>query len=91
MEQHLNMRFAWQREHSANHVQLEESIASRLIFNAYNIIWWAPIVLPFTVAIEYRTAFVAFFVITIIRAAANLYRNNVLTLEQAEVFPLRAP
>jgi hypothetical protein len=40
---------------------------------------------------DYRTGFLAFFVVIIIRAVANLYRNNVLTLEQAERFPLRIP
>jgi hypothetical protein len=40
---------------------------------------------------RHRTGSVAFFVITIIRTGANLYRNNVLTPEQAESFPLRAP
>jgi len=48
-------------------------------------------VLPFTGIIDYRTGFIAFFIIIIIRAIANLYRNNVLTLEQAVLFPLRIP
>jgi len=39
---------------------------------------------------DYRTGFIAFFVVVTIRAVANLYRNNFLTLEQAEIFPLRA-
>jgi NADPH:quinone reductase-like Zn-dependent oxidoreductase len=41
--------------------------------------------------IDYRTGFFTFFVITIIRAGANLYRNNLLEPEQAESFPLRSP
>ena len=40
---------------------------------------------------DYHTGFIAFFVITFIRASANLYRNNALNLEQAESFPFRAP
>ena len=48
-------------------------------------------ILPFTGVIDYRTGFIAFFVVIIIRAVANLYRNNVLTLEQAVLFPLRIP
>jgi hypothetical protein len=48
-------------------------------------------VIPFTKIIDYRTGFIVFFIVTILRAAANLYRNNVLTPEQAESFPLRAP
>lgn len=85
------MRFAWEREHSADQVSVKPGLANRLIFIAYNVIWWLPILLGFTKVIDYRTAFIAFFVITIIRAIANVIRNNLLTLEQAEIFPLRAP
>ena len=85
------MRFAWLRENSADHVPVKQSFANRLIFIAYNVVWWMPIVLPFTKAIDYHTGFIAFLVITIIRAIANLFRNNVLKGEQAEYFPLRAP
>jgi len=85
------MRFAWLREKSGNNVPVKQSLTNRLIFIAYNVIWWIPIVLPFTKAIDYRTGFIAFLVITIIRAIANLFRNNVLKGEQAEYFPLRAP
>ena len=58
---------------------------------AYNVIYWIPIVLPFTPIMDHRTGFIAVFVVIIIRAVANLYRNNVLTLEQAEIFPFRIP
>jgi len=85
------MRFAWERENTAATVAVEQSAASRLIFIAYNILWWLPIVFTVIGTIDYRTGFVAFFVITIIRAVANLYRNNALTREQAELFPFRAP
>jgi hypothetical protein len=85
------MRFAWIRENSADTVPVKQSFASRLIFIAYNLVWWLPILLTFVGIIDYRTGFVAFFAITIIRAGANLYRNNVLTPEQAESLPLRAP
>lgn len=85
------MRFAWLRESSDDHVSAKPSLANRLTFIAYNLIWWIPILLGFTKVIDYRTAFIAFLVITIIRAIANVIRNNVLTLEQAENFPFRAP
>jgi len=58
---------------------------------AYNVIYWIPIILPFTKIIDYRTGFIAFFAVIIIRAVANLIRNNVLKPEQAESFPLRIP
>jgi hypothetical protein len=85
------MRFAWLRENSGEEVSAEQSYLNRAINIAYNAIWWVPIVLPFTRIIDYQTGFIAFLIITIIRAAANLFRNNVLNLEQAESFPLRAP
>ena len=84
------MRFAWLRENSGEDVSAEQSSLNRAIYIAYNAIWWVPIVLPFTGIIDYRTGFIAFFIVTMFRAAANLFRNNVLTLEQAERFPLRA-
>ena len=84
------MRFAWLRKNSADYVSVEQSFTNRIIYIAYNVIWWIPIVLPFTKIIDYRTGFIAFFVVTIIRAGVNLYRNNVLNPEQGESFPLRA-
>ena len=90
VEQHSNMRFAWLRKNSANPGSVKQSFSNRFAYIAYNVVWWIPIVLAFTKIIDYRTAFLAFFVITIIRAGVNLYRNNVLNLEQAESFPLRA-
>ena len=85
------MRFAWQRKSSVNHVSVKRGFTHplNLIMVAYNVAWWIPIVLPFTRTIDYRTGFIAFFVVTIIRLGANLLRNNVLTPEQAESFPFR--
>jgi len=85
------MRFAWLRENSADHVSVKPSLANRLTFIAYNVIWWAPAVLSFTKVVDYRTGFIAFLIVSILRAIANVIRNNVLTLEQAEIFPFRSP
>ena len=85
------MRFACERENSDNYVPVVQSFISRLVYIFYNVVWWLPLVLVLIGTIDYRTAFNAFFVIIIVRAVANLYRNNVLSLEQAESFPLRAP
>ena len=85
------MRFAWLRENSSDPVPDNQSTSDRIIYITYNVIWWIPIVLTLTKIIDYRTGFIAFFAITVIRAAANLYRNNVLEPDQAEFFPLRAP
>ena len=85
------MRFAWLQKNSANQVSAKQSFTNWFILIAYNVIWWVPIVLTFAGIIDYHTGFIAFFVITVIRAGANLYRNNVLKPEQAESFPLRSP
>ncbi len=85
------MRFAWQRENSPSRVPAQASLSGRIVYAAYNILYWVPIVLPFTRAMDYRTGFVALFVVLIFRSAANLYRNNFLQLEQAETFPFRSP
>jgi len=85
------MRFAWLRENSADAAPVEQSAGNRLIVFVYNLVWWIPIVLPFTSLIDYRTGFIAFLAITGFRAAANIFRNNFLSPEQAEVFPLRSP
>ena len=58
---------------------------------AYNVVYWIPIILPFTGAIDYRTGTIAFLAVIIVRGVANLVRNNVIKPEQAENFPLRSP
>ena len=40
---------------------------------------------------DYRTGFTAVLIVIAFRAVANLVRNNLLTLEQAEVYPFRIP
>jgi hypothetical protein len=85
------MRFAWLREKTADPTSAEQSGISRFILVAYNVVWWVPIVLPFPGVIDYGTGFIAFAAITFLRLVINLYRNNVLTLDQAESFPLRQP
>jgi hypothetical protein len=91
VEQHSAMRFAWLREKSGASAPARPGIANRLILIIYNVIWWVPIVLGLTKIIDYRSAFITFLIITIIRAVANVIRNNVLEPEQAETFPLRSP
>jgi hypothetical protein len=78
------------RKNSGNDVSVTQSFTNQLIYIAYNVIWWIPIVLAVIKIIDYRTAFIALFLLTVIRAIVNLYRNNVLNPEQAESFPLRA-
>ena len=85
------MRFAWLREQAADSTPSTLNGMRRLALLAYNAVWWLPIVLPLLDVIDYGTGFVAFAAVTAIRLSANLYLNNVLTLEQAERFPFRAP
>ena len=84
------MRFAWINKDSADNIPAKESSIRRVIYIAYNVVWWIPILLAIFKVIDYWTAFIALFVLTLIRAVVNLYRNNVLNPEQAERFPLRA-
>jgi hypothetical protein len=91
VEQHAAMRFAWLREKSGDPAPARSSAINQLILIVYNLIWWVPIVLGFFKVIDYRTAFITFLIITVFRAMANVVRNNVLTPERAETFPLRSP
>ena len=84
------MRFAWLRKTQG----LEDptlSRGARLIYISYNVIWWLPVFLVFFGVWSYRTGAIAFVVITVLRALINLYRNNVLSIEAAQRFPLRSP
>ena len=84
------MRFAWQRKNSTDKVPAKQSSTDRIIYIIYNVVYWLPIVLTVTKVIDYRTGFITFSLILIIRAVANLYRNNT-TVEQGEYFALRSP
>jgi hypothetical protein len=87
------MRFAWLRKISGDPVPLKLRFTHplNLIFVAYNLVYWVPMILPFTGVIDYRTGFSALFVVILIRGVANFARNNVLAPEQGEAFPLRSP
>jgi hypothetical protein len=94
VEQHSAMRFAWLREKDTTNpdpAQLDRSPLHKLITTIYNLIWWVPLVLVLTKVIDYRTGSISFAAITLFRAAANLYRNNLLPPERGESFPLRSP
>ncbi|HEX3052977.1 MAG TPA: hypothetical protein VHP83_20130 [Aggregatilineaceae bacterium] len=58
---------------------------------AYNLAYWMPLVLALTNKMDDSTAFSACAVIIAVRAVLHLYRNNILTAEQAMRFPFRAP
>ena len=92
------MRFAWQKNKSTSlytlytdTVSVPIGITNRLIYIAYNAIWWIPAILAFTKTIDYQTGFIAFFIYTLFRGGVNLYRNNILKPEQIASFPLRSP
>lgn len=83
------MRFAWLQKHQD--IDPRQSALDVLIFAAYNIAYWLPLVLTIVGAIDTDTGFVAFAGIVAVRAFFNLIRNNFLPLEQAITFPFRAP
>jgi len=63
----------------------------RLTLIAYNVIWWIPLVLPILGTISYRTGFVTFLAVTVLRALINSYRVNLMPVAAAERLPLRQP
>lgn len=93
MEQHTNLRFAWLRKKSGKTIppRLRFSHSMNLVFLAYNLVYWIPMILGFTKVIDYSTAFIWFFAILVIRGIANSIRNNVLIPEKGEKFVLRSP
>jgi hypothetical protein len=58
----------------------------------YNAVFWV-FLLPFFMAIDYSTGFVAFTVVILLRFIANTYTNNFLDLtpQQYEAYPFRIP
>ena len=57
-----------------------------LIFLAYNIVYWLPMILGFTKVIDYNAAFIWFFTTLIVRGIANAVRNNMLMPDKGEYF-----
>jgi len=84
------MRFAWLRKQEGSE-DPAMTPAARLIYIGYNVIWWLPVVLVILGFWSYRAGAVGFAVVTVVRALANLYRNNMLSVEAARRFPLRSP
>jgi len=93
VEWHAARRFAWERKNSTDPkpAKLQVTHPLKMVFVVYNVVYWIPVILPFIGIIEYRTGSIAYFAVILFRAVANLYRNNFLTLEQAEIFPFRIP
>ena len=84
------MRFAWLRKKDGTE-DPTMSTAARLVYIAYNVVWWLPVVFVIVGVWSYRVGAVGFVVVTVCRALANLYRNNALPIEAAQRFPLRSP
>jgi len=85
------MRFAWLRTNYGSEAEQPSSGADRAILVAYNVVWWVPVVSTVLGITSYTTGLVIFTAGTIARAMINLYRNNIMPLEQAQDFPLRLP
>ncbi|MCP5027925.1 MAG: hypothetical protein GY929_16745 [Actinomycetia bacterium] len=67
------------------------SPTDRLLLVAYNVVWWVPVALPVLGVVSYQAGTIGFLAMSVVRAAINLYRNNVLTIAGAQRFPLRSP
>jgi len=91
VEQHSSMLLKWRIENSRAYIPTKYSFPERVTVIIYNLIWWGPVVFPFTGIVSYRVGSIIFFFITFVRAILNLYRINVLKPEQAFHFPLRGP
>ena len=91
VEQHSSMMLKWRIKNSDGYTPVKQSFLEKLTVVIYNFIWWIPIALPFADIVSYQGGATIFFFITLVRAILNLYRVNVLKLEQAFHFPLRGP
>ncbi len=85
------MRFVRLWREKTGDDSFKEGWLSKLTMVLYNVLWWSPLVLPFTGTISYLQGFILFMVITYVRLTANFIRNNVLSLDRAINFPLRIP
>ncbi len=93
MEYHSTRRFAWEREKTIGGSPPKFGIDHPYtwILFVYNAVYWIPMILPWTSLMTYRTGVIGLIILIGFRAGANLYRNNLMALEKAEVFPLRIP
>ncbi len=64
---------------------------NRLVFVAYNLIWWVPVILAVLGIVSFWAGAFGFLILNMVRAAVNVYRNNSLPVEAAQRFPLRSP
>lgn len=85
------MRFAWLRKTTFSDRTFTSSGPNRALLFSYNLVWWIPVILPFTNLISFHAGFVAFFLVTLLRSIMNAYRINVLPPEKAMMFPFRSP
>lgn len=85
------MRFAWLRTSEGAASLPTMAPTDRLLFVAYNVVWWVPVVLPLVGVVSYRAGTVGFLTLTVARAVVNLYRNNIMSTTNAQRFPLRSP
>lgn len=93
MEYHSTRRFARERERTVGGSPRSLGIGHPFtwILFIYNAVYWIPLILPWTTLMTYRQGVVGLTILIGVRALANLYRNNFLPLERAEIFPLRIP
>ncbi len=85
------MRFAWMRSKEGPEQSPALSSAERFVFVAYNVVWWVPVFLAVVGILSWRAGSLGFLGVTVFRAVANVYRNNVLPVAAGQRFPLRSP
>ena len=85
------MRFAWLRRREGRDEPPVMTRLQRLLFIAYNVIWWVPVVLAILGIVSFWSGALGFLIISVARAAVNSYRINVMPVAAAERFPLRSP
>lgn len=92
MEYHSTRRFAWERKKTGGSPRtLGKGHPYTWILIVYNAVYWIPMLLPWTSLMSYRQGVIGLVILIGVRAAANVYRNNFMTLDRAEIFPLRIP
>lgn len=84
------MRFAWLRSSDGSGPPPTTGV-TRILLIGYNLVWWVPIALPILGLVTYRAGAIGFLILSMARAAVNLYRNNVLPVDEGDRFPLRLP
>lgn len=88
------MRFAWIREQTPGSTSQIQRFPhpAKILRLSHNLAFWF-FLLPLFTALSYRAGFILFTIVIAVRAAANIYHNNLMaqTPEAFDKTPLRIP